>query len=161
MNKPVKCGCGGKADNFMLPEEQAKYIQQTIWTILTNPNPSILDIALLPILVTDSRNGFSEEMRKELMDEFIRFTGTQNNQDLLSEQMKQINMSHASMQECAKNARCNERTAKVEVVEKPNVYKCSECGQYFHSTAWGSPVEYCSRCGAKLDWGMKTSRWNI
>ena len=46
-----------------------------------------------------------------------------------------------------------ERTAKVETVEKPNVYKCSDCGQYFHSTAWGSPVEYCSRCGAKLDWG--------
>ena len=45
-----------------------------------------------------------------------------------------------------------ERTAKVETVEKPNVYKCAECGQYFHSTAWGSPVEYCSRCGAKLDW---------
>lgn len=45
-----------------------------------------------------------------------------------------------------------ERTAKVETVEKPNVFKCGECGQYFHSTAWGSPVEYCSRCGAKLDW---------
>ena len=45
-----------------------------------------------------------------------------------------------------------ERTAKVETVEKPNVFKCSECGQYFHSTAWGSPVMYCSRCGAKLDW---------
>lgn len=48
--------------------------------------------------------------------------------------------------------KAGERTAKVETVEKPNVYKCSECGQYFHSTAWGSPVEYCSRCGAKLDW---------
>ena len=45
-----------------------------------------------------------------------------------------------------------ERTAKVETVEKPNVYKCSECGQYFHSTAWGSPVEYCSHCGCRLDW---------
>ena len=45
-----------------------------------------------------------------------------------------------------------ERTAKVKTVEKPNVYKCSECGQYFHSTAWGSPVEYCSRCGARLEW---------
>ena len=44
------------------------------------------------------------------------------------------------------------RTAKVEVVEKPNVFKCSECGQYFHSTAWGSPVNYCSRCGARLEW---------
>lgn len=45
-----------------------------------------------------------------------------------------------------------ERTAKVETVEKPNVFKCGECGQYFHSTAWGSPVEYCSRCGCRLDW---------
>ncbi len=45
-----------------------------------------------------------------------------------------------------------ERTAKVETVEKPNVFKCSECGQYFHQTSWGSPVEYCSRCGTKIDW---------
>ena len=45
-----------------------------------------------------------------------------------------------------------EQMAKVETVEKPNVFKCSECGQYFHSTAWGSPVLYCSRCGSKLDW---------
>ena len=44
------------------------------------------------------------------------------------------------------------QTAKVETVEKPNVYKCSECGQYFHSTAWASPVLYCSRCVSKLDW---------
>lgn len=50
------------------------------------------------------------------------------------------------------NRAMGERTAKVETVEKPNVYKCGECGQYFHSTAWGSPVTYCSRCGAKLDW---------
>ena len=50
------------------------------------------------------------------------------------------------------NKAMGERTAKVETVEKPNVYKCSECGQYFHSTAWGSPVEYCSRCGCRLDW---------
>ena len=57
-----------------------------------------------------------------------------------------------NVQECAENARCSERTAKVETVEKPNVFKCSECGQYFHSTAWGSPVEYCSRCGARLEW---------
>ena len=50
------------------------------------------------------------------------------------------------------SAEIEEQTAKVEIVEKPNVYKCSKCGQYFHSTAWGSPVLYCSRCGAKLDW---------
>lgn len=45
-----------------------------------------------------------------------------------------------------------ERTAKVKTVEKPNVFKCSECGQYMHSTSWGSPVEYCSRCGCRLEW---------
>lgn len=146
------------ADNSMLPEEQAKYIQQTIWTILTDPNPSILDVALLPILATDPRNGFSEETRKELMDEFIRFTGTQNNQDLLSEQMKQINMSYASMQECAKNARCKERTAKViehdASITDTDGYKymrteylCSACKK---KVLGGD--DYCSHCGARLEW---------
>ena len=51
------------------------------------------------------------------------------------------------------NRAMGKRTAKVKTVEKPNVYKCSECGQYFHSTAWGSPVMYCSRCGCRLIWG--------
>ena len=75
---------------FLSPEEQAEYIQQVIRTILIDPNPSILDVALLPILATDPRNGFSEETRKELMDEFIKFIRTQKN--LLSKQIKQINM---------------------------------------------------------------------
>jgi len=56
---------------------------------------------------------------------------------------------------CAVCEKKKDRTAKMETVEKPNVFKCSECGQYFHSTAWGSPVEYCSRCGAKLDWSER------
>lgn len=50
------------------------------------------------------------------------------------------------------NRAMSRKTAKVETVEKPNTYKCSECGQYFHQTSWGSPVEYCSRCGARLEW---------
>ena len=49
-----------------------------------------------------------------------------------------------------------ERTAKVEHVDLKNtqhwVFKCLECGQYFHKTSWGSPVKYCSRCGARLEW---------
>ena len=49
-----------------------------------------------------------------------------------------------------------ERIAKVERVDMDNknskVYKCFECGQYFHSTSWSRPVNYCSSCGAKLDW---------
>ena len=78
------------AFNSMSPEEQAEYIQQVIQTILTDPNPSILDVALLPILATDPRNGFSEETRKELMHAFT-------NHCTLSEQMTQINMSHADI----------------------------------------------------------------
>ena len=46
----------------------------------------------------------------------------------------------------------DERTAKVDIVKEPNVYKCHECGQYFHKTSWGAPVKYCSRCGKKLEW---------
>ena len=49
-----------------------------------------------------------------------------------------------------------ERKAKVAKVDMPSehnkVYKCLNCGQYFHQTSWGSPVEYCSRCGARLEW---------
>jgi len=56
----------------------------------------------------------------------------------------------------ADGQRAGERIAKVEQVDLKNVnnvtFKCLECGQYFHQTAWGSPVLYCSRCGAKLDW---------
>lgn len=144
------------ADNFMLPEEQANYIQQVMRTILTDPNPSILDVALLPILATDPRNGFSEETRKELMDEFIRFTGTQNNQDLLSEQMKQINMSHASMQECAKNARCNDRMAKVINIHQEydlegicffDYGDCDNCGAQVQCGD-----KFCHECCARLEW---------
>ena len=76
--------------NSMSPEEQSNYIQQVIRTILIDPNPSILDVALLPILATDSRNGFSEETRKELMHVFT-------NHCTLLEQMAQINMSHANI----------------------------------------------------------------
>jgi len=65
---------------------------------------------------------------------------------------KAIEAWNKAMSADAYKAKATERTAKVETVEKPNVFKCSECGQYFHSTAWGSPVEYCSRCGCRLDW---------
>ena len=51
-----------------------------------------------------------------------------------------------------KPAKPVERTAKVEAVEKLNVYKCSECGQYMHRTAWSNPVKYCANCGARLEW---------
>ena len=50
-----------------------------------------------------------------------------------------------------------ERTAKVVKIELSRnprnlVYKCKNCGQYTHRTAWSRPVQYCNSCGAKLDW---------
>ena len=49
-----------------------------------------------------------------------------------------------------------ERTAKVTrlnmVTENNRVYKCENCGQYMHRTAWSNPVKYCSSCGARLEW---------
>lgn len=54
------------------------------------------------------------------------------------------------------NVLCKERTAKVEKVDMPSehnkVYKCCECGQYTHRTSWSSPVNYCTNCGARLEW---------
>lgn len=50
----------------------------------------------------------------------------------------------------------NERTAKVAKVDMPSehnkVYKCLNCGQYTHRTSWSSPVNYCTNCGARLEW---------
>lgn len=47
-------------------------------------------------------------------------------------------------------------TAKVSRIEMPNpknhVYRCENCGQYMHRTSWSWRVNYCSRCGAKIDW---------
>ena len=49
-----------------------------------------------------------------------------------------------------------ERTAKVTKIEMPNprnvVYKCNRCGQYMHRTSWSRIVNYCSNCGARLEW---------
>ena len=44
-----------------------------------------------------------------------------------------------------------ERTAKVVRVDKKN-FKCLNCGQNFHAYMWAHPTNYCSFCGAKLDW---------
>ena len=50
----------------------------------------------------------------------------------------------------------SERTAKVKKVDMPSehnkVYKCMNCGQYMHRTAWANPIKYCSNCGSKLEW---------
>ena len=51
----------------------------------------------------------------------------------------------------AEGQMAGERMTKVKATEQKNVYKC-ECGQYFHRTEFSSPVNYCSRCGARLDW---------
>jgi hypothetical protein len=61
----------------------------------------------------------------------------------------------SNVQECAENARCNERTAKVTTVEKPiegsirtiSVMACENCDSVV--SIFDS---YCSGCGARLEW---------
>lgn len=54
------------------------------------------------------------------------------------------------------SAEIPERTAKVTQIERKSVtlfvWKCENCGQYMHKTSWSNPVNYCSSCGARLDW---------
>lgn len=49
------------------------------------------------------------------------------------------------------------RTAKVTQVERGSatllVWRCENCGQYMHRASWAREVNYCSHCGARLDWG--------
>lgn len=46
--------------------------------------------------------------------------------------------------------------AKVEKLELKNtsheVWKCGNCGQYMHRSSWARAVNYCSYCGARLEW---------
>ena len=54
------------------------------------------------------------------------------------------------------NKAMGERTAKVTQVERGSttllVWRCENCGQYMHRASWAREVNYCSHCGAKLDW---------
>lgn len=57
----------------------------------------------------------------------------------------------------ADGQRAGERIAKVTYLEmsrnpKNIIWKCENCGQYMHRTLWSSPVNYCSRCGCRLEW---------
>ena len=57
-----------------------------------------------------------------------------------------------------------ERTAKVErlnmVTENNRVYKCENCGQYMHRTAWSNPVKFCPNCGTILTCGKTRDEIN-
>ena len=50
----------------------------------------------------------------------------------------------------------SKQSTSVERVDMPNpkneVYRCLNCGQYMHRTSWSSNVNYCSRCGAEIEW---------
>lgn len=53
-----------------------------------------------------------------------------------------------NVHDCAKNARCTERTAKAEWSEVDGCHLCGECG---FAVCPNCDV-YCAGCGAKLDW---------
>lgn len=53
-----------------------------------------------------------------------------------------------NVQECAKDARCTERTAKAEWSEVDGCHLCGECG---FAVCPNCDV-YCAGCGARLEW---------
>ena len=53
-----------------------------------------------------------------------------------------------NVQECAKDARCSERTAKAEWSEVDGCHLCGECG---FAVCPNCDV-YCAGCGARLEW---------
>ena len=136
--KPVRCGCGGEAilKHYCYSygdDDQYYYVWCSKCDIQTKTYPTEAEA----VQAWNRAMGITHERAVE----YLQSTGWMQDHDRQMMTMGSIEKSSTV-----------ERTAKVETVEKPNVYKCSECGQYFHSTAWGSPVEYCSRCGCRLDW---------
>lgn len=129
--KPVPCGCGGEAHHDSAscwnPEEEE-------WM------PNFWHRVICKNCGTQTKAFYTEA---EAVTAWNRAMGTD---------VRTLMKVFAYDATCAVCEKKKERMSKVKTVEKPNVFKCSECGQYFHRTAWGSPVEYCSRCGAKLDW---------
>ena len=137
--KPVRCGCGGEAKVIMLIPEVYAVECSKCWI----------------------RTGSPAKTEAEAVTAWNRAMGVDRKLDEWCTDCKEYDhekQCYHRWNRVIKNVvdevreKYDERTAKVETVEKPNVYKCGECGQYFHSTAWGSPVEYCSRCGARLEW---------
>lgn len=140
--KLVNCGCGGEAKIDYVIQHDGLYMAGVFCAncgtktipFWSKEKDKAIDYA---VTTWNKAMGITHERAVE----YLQSTGWMQDHDRQMMTMGSIEKSSTV-----------ERTAKVETVEKPNVYKCSECGQYFHSTAWGSPVEYCSRCGCRLDW---------
>ena len=123
--KPVKCGCGGEAEVI----KHTFHGAEPCYGVTCKK------------CGTASWHGFDTDA--EAITAWNRAMGTD------ARTLMKVFAYDATCAVCEKK---KERIAKVETVEKPNVFKCSECGQYFHRTAWSSPVNYCSSCGARLEW---------
>ena len=118
--KPVPCGCGGEA---IL--NHGHMITAT-GQYLANVKCSECGIASRVVWSTDS----PEEAVKEAIEAWNRAMS-------------------GNVQECAKDARCSERTAKPEWWDgysEKGWYKCS-CGKGVYQGQ-----NYCSGCGAGLEW---------
>ena len=149
--KPVRCGCGGEAKVAFCQQSYYgqncfgdKKIKYRVYMICkkchARGKPIITDWLINPHPWDSIYSGR------------IRHNAEQD--EMFAPYVERaIEAWNRAMGATDNNVGDKERTAKVETVEKPNVFKCGECGQYFHSTAWGSPVEYCSRCGCRLIWG--------
>ena len=120
--KPVHCGCGGKAVAIGDADNNIYFVKCDKCWISTDLFHS-KDEAIRAWNRAIGRN--TEEKLKAFWDG-------------MSAEMK------------AESAELK-RTAKVVRVDKKN-FKCLNCGQNFHAYMWAHPTNYCSFCGAKLDW---------
>ena len=121
--KPIRCGCGGEAVIEYIGSPFSPYVVKCKKCGVRTDEEDTESEAITAW--NRAMSGSAEEKLKAFWDG-------------MSAEMKE------------------ERTAKVErlnmVTENNRVYKCENCGQYMHRTAWSNPVKYCPNCGARLEW---------
>ena len=120
--KPVRCRCGGKASVLIGVRKRYTYFIVQCWKCGIKVERKLKDEAI--------------KVWNRVMDETDINVGCKFAKDI--------------------NVPSKEQTANVEKVdmhsEHNKVYKCLNCGQYTHRTAWSSPVNYCTNCGFRLEW---------
>ena len=128
--KPVRCGCGGEAEIDWVLEPSNCY--------MANVYCNKCGTKTIPFWSTEK-------------DKAIDYAVTTWNRAMGADQFREVTKKIErieNVQECAENARCNERTAKAEWSEVDGCHLCGECG---FAVCPNCDV-YCAGCGARLEW---------
>lgn len=147
--KPVRCGCGGEA----------------LISTWTGSNATVVNDCTTVYCEKCGMQTRIYRTESEAIEAWNRAMGADRGFDEWCTDCKEYDHDkhccprwNRVIKNCVNEVRekYDERTAKVEKVDMPSehnkVYKCSECGQYTHRTSWSSPVNYCTNCGARLEW---------